>query len=110
MRLADKGHREDRERPQASYDSQASQLARLGRIDQGSPRRIPWQDFERNQRLMADNANRMSNVTRGSIRHGEALLVGMLRCARCAKKSESLIQRQRIAATLRVSRHSRSTH
>jgi hypothetical protein len=35
---------------------------------------------------MADNANRMSKVTRGSIRHGEALLVGLLRGARCARK------------------------
>ena len=47
---------------------------------------ITWEDFESNRRLMADNANRMSKMTRGSIRHGEALLVGLLRCARCARK------------------------
>jgi hypothetical protein len=33
---------------------------------------ITWEEFERNQRLMADNANRRRNIGRGSIRHGEA--------------------------------------
>src|SRR6516165_10536448 len=47
---------------------------------------ITWEDFERNQRLMADNANRRSNMGRGSIRHGEALLAGLFRCARCGRK------------------------
>ena len=35
---------------------------------------------------MADNANRKSNIVRGSIRRGEALLVGLFRCARCGRK------------------------
>jgi len=47
---------------------------------------ITWEEFERNQRLMADNANRRSNMGRGSIRHGEALLAGLFRCARCGRK------------------------
>ena len=47
---------------------------------------ISWEEFERNQRLMADNANRKSNIVRGSIRRGEALLVGLFRCARCGRK------------------------
>jgi len=47
---------------------------------------ISWEEFERNQRLIADNANRRSNMGRGSIRGGEALLAGLLRCARCGRK------------------------
>src|SRR5262249_61697594 len=47
---------------------------------------ISWEEFERNQRLIADNANRRSNMGRGSIRRGEALLSGLLRCARCGRK------------------------
>jgi DNA invertase Pin-like site-specific DNA recombinase len=46
---------------------------------------ISWDEFERNQRLIADNANRRSNMGRGSIRGGEALLPGLLRCARCGR-------------------------
>ena len=42
--------------------------------------------FERNQRLISDNANRKSNMGRGSIRRGEALLAGLFRCARCGRK------------------------
>lgn len=47
---------------------------------------ISWDEFERNQRLIADNANRRSNMGRGSMRGGEALLPGLLRCARCGRK------------------------
>jgi DNA invertase Pin-like site-specific DNA recombinase len=47
---------------------------------------ILWDEFERNQRLIADNANRRSNMGRGSIRRGEALLAGLFRCARCGRK------------------------
>ena len=47
---------------------------------------ISWEEFERNQRLIADNANRRSNMGRGSIRGGEALLPGLLRCGRCGRK------------------------
>jgi DNA invertase Pin-like site-specific DNA recombinase len=45
-----------------------------------------WTEFERNQRLIADNANGKSYLGRGSIRGGEALLAGLFRCARCGKK------------------------
>src|SRR6516162_7424787 len=47
---------------------------------------ISWEEFQRNQRLIADNANRRSNMGRGSIRRGEALLAGLFRCARCGRK------------------------
>ena len=47
---------------------------------------ISWQEFERNQRLIADNANGKSYLGRGSIRQGGALLPGLCRCARCGRK------------------------
>ena len=47
---------------------------------------IPWADFERNQNLIADNANGKRFMSRGAIRRGEALLAGLLRCARCGRK------------------------
>ena len=49
-------------------------------------RYIPWADFERNQHLIADNANGKRFMSRGAIRRGEALLVGLFRCARCGRK------------------------
>lgn len=47
---------------------------------------ISWTEFERNQHVIADNANGKSYLGRGSIRRGEALLPGLLRCARCGRR------------------------
>ncbi len=47
---------------------------------------ITWAEFERNQQLIADNANGKRFMSRGAVRSGEALLPGLLRCARCGKK------------------------
>ena len=47
---------------------------------------ITWAEFERNQHLIADNANGKSYLGRGSIRLGEALLPGLFRCARCGRR------------------------
>jgi DNA invertase Pin-like site-specific DNA recombinase len=47
---------------------------------------ISWHEFERNQRLIGDNANGKSFMSRGSVRHGEALLAGLLRCGHCGRK------------------------
>lgn len=47
---------------------------------------ISWAEFERNQRLIADNANGKRFMSRGAVRCGEALLPGIFRCARCGKK------------------------
>ena len=47
---------------------------------------ITWVEFERNQHLIADNANGKSYLGRGSIRRGEALLPGLFRCARCGRR------------------------
>ena len=47
---------------------------------------ISWEEFVRNQELIADNANGKSYLGRGSVRRGEALLPGLFRCARCGRK------------------------
>lgn len=47
---------------------------------------ITWTEFERNQRLVADNANGKSFMSRGAIRRGEALLAGLFRCGHCGRK------------------------
>lgn len=47
---------------------------------------IAWAEFERNQRLIADNSNGKRWMSRGSVRPGEALLPGLMRCARCGRK------------------------
>lgn len=47
---------------------------------------ISWHEFERNQRLITDNANSKGGWVRGAIRKGEALLAGLLRCGHCGRK------------------------
>ena len=47
---------------------------------------ISWAEFERNQQLIADNANGKRFMSRGAVRPEEALLPGLFRCARCGKK------------------------
>jgi DNA invertase Pin-like site-specific DNA recombinase len=48
---------------------------------------IDWETFERNQRIIADNATGMgSAVAKGAIRQGEVLLAGLLRCGHCGRK------------------------
>ena len=61
---------------------------------------IGWEEFERNQHLIADNANGKSYLGRGSIRRGEALLPGLFRCGRCGRKLQVSLwwERQLLAA------------
>ena len=47
---------------------------------------VSWDEFERNQRLIADNANCQGAAARGAVRRGEALLGGLLRCAHCGRR------------------------
>ena len=47
---------------------------------------IVWDAFERNQRLIKDNANGKSWASRGAVRRGEALLAGLFRCGHCGRK------------------------
>ncbi|WP_292018936.1 recombinase family protein [Mesorhizobium sp.] len=47
---------------------------------------LSWHDFERNQRLITDNATSKGLVPRGALRRGELLLGGLLRCGHCGRK------------------------
>jgi excisionase family DNA binding protein len=47
---------------------------------------IDWETYEHNQRVIADNANMKGEMVRGSLRRGEALLAGLLRCGHCGRK------------------------
>lgn len=50
------------------------------------PSYITWDEFERNQKLIASNAAMKGNMTPGPVRRGEALLVGLVRCQRCSRR------------------------
>jgi DNA invertase Pin-like site-specific DNA recombinase len=48
---------------------------------------ITWDEFERNQRVIANNATRKGGaIARGAARHGELILAGLLRCGHCGRK------------------------
>jgi DNA invertase Pin-like site-specific DNA recombinase len=47
---------------------------------------IGWEDYERNQKLLAENAQMKGLMVRGAPREGSSLLAGLLRCARCGRK------------------------
>ena len=47
---------------------------------------LPWAEYERNQRLIADNANGKGMMARGAVRRGEALLAGLVRCSHCGRR------------------------
>jgi DNA invertase Pin-like site-specific DNA recombinase len=48
---------------------------------------IAWEQFERNQRVIADNATGKGSATaKGAVRRGELLLAGLLRCGHCGRK------------------------
>jgi DNA invertase Pin-like site-specific DNA recombinase len=47
---------------------------------------IDWDVYRHNQTMIAHNDNARSDAVRGSIKHGEALLAGLLRCGHCGAK------------------------
>ena len=47
---------------------------------------IDWAEYERNQEVIADNANRSQPAARGAVRGGPALLTGRLRCGQCGQR------------------------
>jgi hypothetical protein len=66
----------------------ASTDGRMGRSDQGSSRALySCEEFERNHRVIADNATGKGSATvKGAVRCGELLLPGLLRCGHCGRK------------------------
>lgn len=47
---------------------------------------VSWDVFEHNQQILANNTNMHGEQVQGSIRGGEALLAGLLRCGHCGHK------------------------
>jgi len=47
---------------------------------------IDWDTYERNRRLIAENAQMKGMMVRGAAREGRSLLAGLLRCGRCGRK------------------------
>ena len=47
---------------------------------------IDWDVYQSNQTMIAHNDNARGNAVRGPIKHGEALLAGLLRCGHCGAK------------------------
>jgi hypothetical protein len=48
---------------------------------------ITWSEFERNQRVIANNATGKGSATaRGAVRRGKLLLAGLLQCGHCSRK------------------------
>ena len=64
-----------------------------------------WDEYERNQRLIADNANCRGLMARGAVRRGDALLAGLLRCGHCGRRVACPLQRhQGVLRPLRLPR------
>ena len=49
------------------------------------PGYISWEQFERNQRRLEENAHMKGTIARKAGRGGRCLLAGLLRCARCGR-------------------------
>ena len=47
---------------------------------------IDWNVFQSNQTMIAHNDNARGTAVRGSVKHGAALLAGLLRCGHCGAK------------------------
>ena len=64
---------------------------------------ITWEEFERNQRLIANNATgKGSAAARGAARQGELLLAGLLRCGHSAARCMSAMAARRGAITAKA--------
>ena len=57
---------------------------------------IDWDVYQSNQAMIAHNENANSRAVRGAVRHGEALLAGLLRCGHCGAKLLAQYPRQRV--------------
>jgi DNA invertase Pin-like site-specific DNA recombinase len=47
---------------------------------------IPWETYERNQSIIADNAQMKGIMVKGAVRQGKGLLAGLLRCGHCGRR------------------------
>jgi hypothetical protein len=56
-----------------------------GIASRSSCRYISWEQFERNQTMLGDNAHMKSRMEPKAGRGGRSLLAGLLRCRRCGR-------------------------
>jgi DNA invertase Pin-like site-specific DNA recombinase len=47
---------------------------------------IEWAEYENNMKTLAENTNKKRPIVKGSVRGGEAMLGGLLRCGHCGGK------------------------
>src|ERR1700741_782548 len=47
---------------------------------------LTWREFERNQRVITNNATGKGAAVTGAVRRGELLLAGLLRCGHCGRQ------------------------
>jgi excisionase family DNA binding protein len=47
---------------------------------------VSWAEYERNQRLIADNAGNKGLMVRRAVHRGDTLLAGLIRCGHCGRK------------------------
>ncbi len=47
---------------------------------------ITWEEYQANREVLTQNTNKKRPVVKGSVRGGEALLGGLLRCGHCGRK------------------------
>jgi DNA invertase Pin-like site-specific DNA recombinase len=47
---------------------------------------LDWKVYQSNQTILVHNDNARGGAVRGSVKHGEALLAGLLRCGHCGAK------------------------
>lgn len=58
---------------------------------------ISWTEYDRNQTIIANNANMKGTMVAGAVRNGSGLLVGLLRCGCCGRKLKVLHHSRRDA-------------
>ena len=58
---------------------------------------ISWEEYDRNRKIIAGNANMKGAMVAGAVRNGGALLVGLLRCGHCGRKFKVLHHSKRDA-------------
>jgi Recombinase len=63
----------------------AGRATRTALIRDHHPGYISWEQFERNQRRLEENAHMKGTTARKAARGGRGLLAGLLRCARCGR-------------------------
>ena len=51
---------------------------------------ISWEEYDRNQKIIAGNANMKGTMVAGSVRNGGGILAGPLRCGHCGRKLKVL--------------------